>query len=63
MERRYSEKDKSFWQRTVLPEEDRLAHTEWKGVGCRWFKSENVVCLEHYLRAAETNQAPRQKAS
>jgi hypothetical protein len=63
MERRFSEKDETFWQKMVLPEEDRLADTEWRGVGYRWFKSENVVCLEHYLRVAEAKPAPHQKAS
>jgi hypothetical protein len=66
MERCYSEKDEAFWRKMILPEEDRLASlvgTGWTGVGYRWFKSENVVCLEHYLRAPETNPAPHQKAS
>ena len=62
MEKRYSKKDETFWQKMILPEEDRLADTEWKGVGYRWFKSENVVCLEHY-REAETKPAPKLKAS
>ncbi|MGA8699738.1 MAG: hypothetical protein WB689_39105 [Xanthobacteraceae bacterium] len=62
MEKRYSKKDETFWQKMILPEEDRLADTEWKGVGYRWFKSENIVCLEHY-REAETKPAPKLKAS
>jgi hypothetical protein len=51
MLKRYSEKEETFWQKMVLPEEDRrvgLVSTEWKGVGYRWFKSEKIVCLEHY---------------
>jgi hypothetical protein len=66
MERRYSERDEAFWQKMILPEEERrtsLADTEWKGVGYRWFRNENVVCLEHYLRVAEASPAPHQKAS
>jgi hypothetical protein len=65
MERRYSAKDESFWQKMILPEEDRLslAGAGWTGVGYRWFRSKNVVCLEHYVRAAEAKPAPHQKAS
>jgi hypothetical protein len=66
VKRRFSEKDEAFWQKMVLPEEDRrvsLANTAWKGVGYRWFKSENIVCLEHYLRVDEAKPAPHQKAS
>jgi hypothetical protein len=61
MERRYSEKDETFWRRMVLPEEDRssLTDAEWKG-GYRWFRSENVVCLEHYRRP---QLLPQRKAS
>ena len=62
MERRYSKKDETFWQKMVLPEEDRLADTEWKGVGYRWFRSENVRCVEHY-RPVEIKPAPQVKAS
>jgi hypothetical protein len=63
MRKRYSEKDEAFWRKLVWPEEDRrsLTSAEWKG-GYRWFRSENVVCLEHY-RVTETNSAPQQKAS
>jgi hypothetical protein len=64
MLKRYSEKEETFWQKMILPEEDRLAslaNTEWKG-GYRWFRSENIVCLEHY-RVIETKPAPRSKAS
>jgi hypothetical protein len=64
MEKRYSAKDETFWQKMILPEEDRcLVAARWTGVGYRWFRSDNVTCLEHYVRAAETNQTPHQKAS
>jgi hypothetical protein len=62
MERRYSVKDEDFWQAMIPPEEDRL-DDRWKGIGYRWFRSNNIVCLEHYLRTAETSQTPHQKAS
>ena len=51
MKRRYSEKEETFWRKMVLPEEDRLVlltNVEWTGVGYRWFRSPNIVCLEHY---------------
>jgi hypothetical protein len=38
-----------------------LPSAEWKG-GYRWFRSENIVCLEHY-RAIKTKSAPQSKAS
>ena len=62
MKRRYSEKEEAFWQKMVLPEEDRiLIDAQWYG-GYRWFRSENVVCLEHY-RPIETKPTPQLKAS
>jgi hypothetical protein len=51
MKRRYSEKDETFWRKMVLSEEERRASftdAGWRGVGYRWFRSANVVCLEHY---------------
>jgi hypothetical protein len=66
MQKRFSAKDEAFWRKRVLSEEDYIrlgtrARGEWKG-GYRWFRSENIVCLEHY-RAAEPNSSPRMKAS
>jgi hypothetical protein len=60
--KRYTLDEEAFWQKLVLPQEDRLRFgAEWKG-GYRWFRSSNIVCLEHY-RITETNSAPQQKAS
>jgi hypothetical protein len=57
VEKRFSAKDETFWRKRVLPEEDHAyLGTEWKG-GYRWFRSENVVCLEHY-RTATTKPMP-----
>jgi hypothetical protein len=47
MKKLYSEKDEIFWQKLVLPIEDRPRYMEWCG-GYRWFRSANVICLEHY---------------
>lgn len=44
--------DSTFWRKLILPEEDRrrlLPDMTWNG-GYRWFRSENVVCLEHFRR-------------
>jgi hypothetical protein len=44
--------DDRFWQKLILPEEDRrrlYPGEPWKG-GYRWFRSPNIVCLEKYRR-------------
>lgn len=43
--------DEVFLRRLIFPEEDRhrFTATPWRG-GFRWFRSDNVVCLEHYRR-------------
>jgi hypothetical protein len=48
-----SEDDDAFLRRFVVPEEDRPFFTSAKWTetgGYRWFRSPNVVCLEHYRR-------------
>jgi hypothetical protein len=63
MERRFSVETEAFYRKKILPEEDRLALTgEPSKGGFRWFRSENVVCIEHY-RPIEAKPAPRLKAS
>ena len=61
-EKKHIDDDEAFLHRMIFPEEDRhrFTATLWRG-GYRWFRSENVVCLEHY-RIAETKPAPRLKA-
>jgi predicted secreted protein len=63
MIKRHSAEEEESLRRYIQSEEDRATLTaeKWNG-GYRWFRSENVVCIEHY-RAAETKQTPRQKAS
>jgi hypothetical protein len=57
VEKRFSAKDEAFWRKRVLPEEDHVnLDIEWKG-GYRWFRSENIVWLEHY-RVAVTKPTP-----
>ena len=62
IERRFSAKAEEFYRKLVLPEEDRmrLSGAEWKGVGYRWFRSENVLPLEHYQRP---ESLPKRKVS
>ena len=55
--RTYSDKDEQFFRRLVLPEEDLEPEARWgrwRGRGMRWFRSPNVVCLEHYRRPLAT---------
>jgi len=44
--------DDAFWQRLVLPEEERRWLRDWDG-SYRWFRSSNIVCLERYRDPAE----------
>jgi hypothetical protein len=40
----------TFWQKLVLPEEDKRAYPSappWDG-GYRWFRSTNIIDLQHY---------------
>jgi len=49
--RRYTPQDESFFRQVVFPEEDRHLFTTapWHG-GFRWFRSANVVPIEHWRR-------------
>jgi hypothetical protein len=45
----------TFWQKLVLPEEDKRMYPSvpsWDG-GYRWFRSANIVDLQHYRSPAE----------
>jgi hypothetical protein len=49
----------TFLRRFVISEEDRplFTSTTWvKTGGYRWFRSPNVVCLEHYRRKAKKRE-------
>jgi hypothetical protein len=52
VEKRYSEEEAAFFRDLCFAEEDRHRHTlaPWDG-SFRWFKADNVICLEHYRRA------------
>ena len=49
MEKRFTVKEETFYRKLILPEEDRdrLNKPPWSS-GYRWFRSANVICLEHY---------------
>jgi len=42
----------AFWQKLILPEEDRrrLTMAIWDGKGYRWFRSPNVTPIEQWRR-------------
>ena len=49
------EEDGALWRRLVLSEEDRLRlfPATTRPGGYRWFRSENVVCIEHFRRSRD----------
>jgi hypothetical protein len=57
MERTRTPKEETFWQRLVLPQEDR--DWLWDGIGYRWFRSPNVLALEHYRHWRVNEPAPK----
>lgn len=51
--------DGAFWRKTRMAEEDRLAYfPRTTCPGYRWFRSENVVAIEHFRKP----HVPGQKA-
>jgi hypothetical protein len=62
IEKKHLPKTESFYRKFTLPEEDKAEPTP-PCRGYRWFRSENIVCLEHYRRPTEAKPAPRLKAS
>lgn len=48
----HTEEEAQFWQRLLLPEEEKgAAVPKWRG-GYRWFRDPKILCLEHYRRPA-----------
>ena len=53
------ERDDFFLRGWTIPEEDRTKYTtQPAAAGYRWFKSPNVVCLEHYRKKVEEPPKP-----
>jgi len=49
--RRYNATDEAFLRQVVIPEEDRHLFTAaTRSGGYRWFRSPNVVPIEHWRR-------------
>ena len=50
--------DETFLRQLVLPEEDRRRFTSapWRG-GFRWFRSSNVIPIEHWRQLRRKQQA------
>lgn len=54
-----SEENDAFWRKVRMAEEDRLAYfPRTTRPGYRWFRSENIVAIEHFRKP----HAPGQKA-
>jgi hypothetical protein len=51
MQRTRTKEEEVFWQKLILPQEDR--DWSWDGIGYRWFRSPNIVALEHYKRTPD----------
>jgi hypothetical protein len=61
--RRYSSQDESFLRSLVFAEEDRYRFTTapWRGE-YRWFRSPNVVPIEHWQRPMSNEEMPAKSA-
>jgi len=61
IEKRYSSVEESFFKNLCFPEEEKHRFTcmPWDG-SFRYFRAENVTCLEYYRRVP-AGQAPRVK--
>jgi hypothetical protein len=61
--KRYTQQDESFLQRVVFAEEDRHLFTtaSWGGE-YRWFRSPNIVPIEHWRRPIVDKERPAKSA-
>jgi hypothetical protein len=61
--RRYNLQDEAFLRRVVFPEEDRYLFTTapWRGE-YRWFRSPNIVPIEHWQRPVIDKEMPARSA-
>lgn len=51
------EREDAFWQKLILPEEDRLANGVVYRGGYRWFRSPHIIPIERYRRRKRRNQS------
>ena len=51
MDRRYTAEDEAFYRDLMLPQEDIPPDMPAQMAGAfRWFRSPNIICIEHYRR-------------
>ena len=64
VEKKHTDEDEAFLHQVIFAEEDRhrFTATPWRG-GYRWFRSPNVIPLEHYRRGTETKPSPPLKVA
>jgi hypothetical protein len=56
----HREEEVRFWRKLTLPQEEKdCGHLGWRGKGYRWFRNPNVICFEHYRRAAPPEDSKR----
>jgi hypothetical protein len=62
IKKRFSEQEDAFFRKLCIPEEDRHRYTSspWDG-SFRFFRAENVICLEHYQRSPAAPAVPKTK--
>jgi hypothetical protein len=60
IEKKHSPSTEAFYRKWTLPEEDKAEPTPPR-CGFRWFRSKNILCIEHYRVAYEPT--PQSKAS
>jgi len=55
--KRYNPRDEEFFRRVVIPQEDRHLFTSapWSGE-YRWFRTANVVPIEHWRRLEDSGE-------
>jgi hypothetical protein len=55
---RQAKDEDTFWRKLILPQEERMRlGIPWRG-GYRWFKSDNIVCLEQWRRKKAQGTPP-----
>jgi hypothetical protein len=56
---RLAEDEDTFWRKLILPQGERMRlGIPWRG-GYRWFKSDNIVCLEQWRRKKAQGTPPQ----
>jgi hypothetical protein len=58
--RRYAPDEEHYFKTLIFPKEDRALYTRerWSR-GFRWYRAENIACIEHYRPFPPLPQASR----